>query len=560
MTDAQRQALEEVEKILATLGVYTVERFLGTGGAADVYLARHRIFRELRAIKFLHPVMARYRVVIKRLEDEAHIMHALDHPNLVKVYEVGFPRVGDFVRPYLVMDFLEGGTLEDHLNQFGAMPPKQAVRAAVATLRGLQAAHDRGIVHRDIKPQNILFDAQGIPKVTDFGIARVQEGMFLGTRQGGKTRQGVTMGTLGYMPPEQNEGELELIDHRADIHALGVTLYVMLTCRKPGENSAFHKQLTDYPESLESVPKVLRAVLHTATAKNRESRFSTAAAMADELEILATGFPDDPANTPALGSAPAVKAQVDSVADATDPQILRIGGTLAPSPTQAMPGDKEVAPASSDGIVFEELHGSVSTRTIHPEVDEDAEAAEFAVIRQMARRSFYRRVVFPAVGLLFALVVGVSVWFVTRPVPITHIEQVAEPVVKAPPVEAESLSALAATSITQPPPEPIKTPVVKPNHTPKLVVRPSPEATVTVQEKALVRLILKPDTTATVTLTGDSGMFTITGGSREVPQGTYRVSVEMPGREAPQTGTLTVSPGLTAIECDSRFKRCKWSK
>ena len=101
---------------------------------------------------------------------------------------------------------------------------------------------------------------------------------------------------------------------------------------------------------------------------------------------------------------------------------------------------------------------------------------------------------------------------------------------------------------------------MKPTPTPRVVVQPPPEAAVSVEEKAQVRLILKPDTTATVTLSGDGGTFTLTGGSREVPQGTYRVSVDMPGREAPQTGTLTVTPGLTAITCDGRFKMCTWLK
>ena len=140
-------------------------------------------------------------------------------------------------------------------------------------------------------------------------------------------------------------------------------------------------------------------------------------------------------------------------------------------------------------------------------------------------------------------------------------EPVAEAVITPPPAP-EPLPELAVTPVEPPTTtkEPTPVPVVK-TSTPRVVIKPpEPEAAVSVEQKAQVRLVLKPDTTATVTLTGDGGSFSLSGGSHEVPQGTYRVSVEMPGRDGPQTGTLTVTPEPTTITCDSRFQKCTWLK
>ena len=546
MTDQEQKALEEVRAKLAPLTVYTVEEILGMGAAGYVLKVRHRVFG-VRALKLVHAHLLPSRIIRERFDTEARIMHEITHPNVVKVHDLG-ELAGS---PYIVMDFLEGGTLEDHLNKHGPMPPKQAVRVGIAILRGLQAAHEKGVTHRDIKPQNILFDRHGTPKVGDFGIARVEEG----TRS--LTREGSAMGTFAYMAPEQLSGKHSLVDARSDVHAVGVTLFVMLTCCDKLGQEAFFRQIEDHPEWLEGVHDTLQMVIRMATAKDRDTRFPTAAAMADELEIyLATGLPDDPEGTPALGSVGLRPS--DSLIDAPDPKIPCVGVTLAPGATRVQEGYK-APPASSQGIVFEEQPEEHS-RTIHPQVDSDAEAAELAAIRRAAKRRFLRWVVAPAIAVLALLLIGWGVWLTTRPEPIVES---ATPT----PVEETVVSVTTAPTpeVTEPPvatPEPVaQTPKVETRPaskapTARVVVQSPPEAAVTVEEKASVRLILKPDTTVTVTLTGDGGTFTLTGGSREVPQGTYRVSVEMPGRDAPQTGTLTVTPGLTTLTCDSRFKMC----
>ncbi|MBI4435321.1 protein kinase [Candidatus Uhrbacteria bacterium] len=563
MNEEERRALEEVRAMLAPLTVYTVERILGVGGAGYVLRVRHRVFGP-RAMKLVHPALLKSQIIRERFDTEASIMHSLSHQNVVRVHELG--EVGDF--PYLVMDFLEGGTLDQHLSQFGKMPPKQAVRVAIAILRGLQAAHDQGVVHRDVKPQNILFDKDGTPKITDFGIARVGEGSrFL-------TREGSTMGTFAYMPPEQLAGELDLIDHRADVHAMGVTLYVMLTCGKLGQE-AFFRQLEKYPERLDDVPDVLQMVIRMATSESPESRFESAAAMADELEIyLASGLPDDPADTPALGSAPGVKAELEGVFNAAQPVHEASG--MQPVLTRAQPG-YEVS-ASPDGAPVVSQAGfahrlglarlpetdsvqgasdAPPTGTILPPVDQRADQAQIDALRNAAKRRVLRHVA-PIAGAVLLVLAVVGVWFATRSEPKPE-PAASEPIAQiAPPAPVEQPMPLPALAVPEPTvvalqPTPTPAPVVRAQPTSR--VTPLPQTEVAIVEKAQVRLVLKADTMATVTLSGEGGTFTLTGGTHEVPQGTYRVSVEMPGREAPQTGTLTVA-GTTTITCDSRFKMC----
>lgn len=531
MTDLERQALDEVRDLLAPLTVYTVEKILGMGAAGYVLKVQHRVFG-VRALKLVHAGLLRSRTIRERFDTEARIMNLLTHPNVVKVYDLG-ELAGS---PYIVMDFLEGGTLEDHLGEFGKMPSKQAVQVTIAILHGLQAAHDKGVTHRDIKPQNILFDRDGTPKIADFGIARVEEG----TRS--LTREGSTMGTFAYMAPEQLSGEHSLVDARSDIHAVGVTLYVMLTCGKLGQE-AFFRQIEDHPERLAGVSDTLQMVIRMATAQARESRFASAAAMADELEIyLATSLPDDPEGTPALGSV-GLRSEPSAVA-VDDAQNLPADATLTPWLTRVQEGGSP--PASY---------------TIHPALDMDAETAELAAIRLAAKRRFLRWVLALVVAVLALLLIATGAWLTMRPEPIVESELV----VQTPVQEAVSVTTAPTPEVIEPP-APSPEPVVQPHKveprpvsktpTSKVVVQTPPEAAVPVEEKASVRLILKADTTATITLSGNGGTFTLTGGSREVPLGTYRVSVDMPGRDAPQVGTLTVTPGLTVVTCDSRFRMC----
>ena len=550
MTVHNREVLNAVEALLAPLKVWKLQRILGAGGAGYVLDVRHTVLDSRRAMKFIHATLLRSRVMRDRFETEARIAYKLDHPNLVKAHEMGV--VGD--TPYIVMDLVTGGSLEDHLNTNGKMPPRQAVQVIIATLRGLQAAHDQGVVHRDMKPQNLLFTEMGIPKIIDFGIARVMDA----TR--GHTRAGSTMGTWAYMSPEQLHGEVDLIDHRSDIHAVGVTLYVMLTLGNLGQ-SAFHEQLREHPERLDGISEVLQSVIRKATAKNREDRFETAASMADELELrIALGeIPADPPDTPKLGSAMAKKALEEAV-DAPDPQIPRIGGTLQPAHTRAQKGHEP--PVDEDGDMqfafASEVPLLAQADGTWSSLDEGGGAEDVARALAQSKRRLMRMVA--SVVIVLLLLAGGGIWYATRapmPEPVVEVAEVT--------LEPEPIPDLV---LPEPEPEPeVVAEVVVPKAkvtvapkvttTPKVVVTPpAPDPEVTVSSKAQVRLILVGDTTVSVTLVGDGGSYALTNGSREVPQGTYRVSVTMPGRDDVQTGSLTVTPGLTTLKCDARFKKC----
>lgn len=548
MTAYNREVLDAVEALLAPLKFWKLQRILGAGGAGYVLDVRHSVLDSRRAMKFIHAALLKSRVMRDRFETEARIAYMLDHPNLVKAHEMGV--VGE--TPYIVMDLVTGGSLEDHLNTNGKMPPRQAVQVIIATLRGLQAAHDKGVVHRDMKPQNLLFTEDGIPKIIDFGIARVMDA----TR--GHTRAGSTMGTWAYMSPEQLHGEVNLIDHRSDIHAVGVTLYVMLTLGNLGQ-SAFHEQLREHPERLDGIAENLKAIIIKATAKNREDRFETASSMADELELLiALGeIPADPPDTPKLGSALAKKALEEAV-DAPDPQILRVGGTLEPAHTRAQEGHEP--PADEDGDMqfafASEVPLLAQADGTWSGLDEGGGAEDVASALAASKRRLMRMVASVAVVAVLLLLAGGGIWYAARaptPEPVVEVAEVTP--------EPEPIPDLV---LPEPEPEPeVVAEVVAPKAkatvavVPKVTVTPPPpDPEVTVSPKAQVRLILVGDTTVSVTLVGDGGSYTLTNGSREVPQGTYRVSVTMPGWDDVQTGSLTVTPGLTTLKCDARFKKC----
>jgi serine/threonine protein kinase len=519
MNEDRERMLAEARALLAPLLIYTVEEVLGEGGAGFVVRVRHRLFGP-RAIKLFYQDHLRSPQLRRRFETEARVMNEITHPNVVKAHEFG--ELPDKT-PYLIMDLLTGGTLRDQLNDFGVMPARQAVRVAVAILRGLQAAHEAGIIHRDIKPENILFDQKGIPKITDFGLARVREGT------PSHTRQGDVMGTLMFMPLEQIEGELN-IGPGADIHALGVTLCVMM--RDPEFSSTvFYQQIDRRPELLDGIPEELKTVIRNATAERPEDRYPTAAAMAEVLERILSGntLPEDPPDTPKLGR--------------VLPQSM--------DPAFSVP----LADVGETGVSF-----SKQSARFFAEVQYNEVVHEPPITRRPSRWTVLT-VAMAAVLVLSMIgtVSLISLWFSTRSQPQTTSDLVST-VMQEPDADAAMVVTPEPVSASVLPEPVVQAPKVVPTREAKasasVVVQPPPERDAMI-EQGQIRLILKIDTTATVILTGEGGTFTLLGGSREVPLGTYRASVDMPGREMPQIGTINVTPGITTITCDSRFKMCK---
>jgi serine/threonine-protein kinase len=207
-----------LERLSSTVlsGRYRLESKLGSGGMSTVYLALDQVLERPVAIKLLHREISEEADQLERFRREARAAARLSHPNLVGVIDAG----EDDGRPYIVFEYIEGRTLKRRIQEEGPLPVDEAVAYAIEIGRGLTAAHARKLVHRDVKPQNVLIDPDGRAKVTDFGIARSLE-------QKGMTATGRVLGTTDYVSPEQAMGED--VDERSDAYSLGVVLYEMLT-------------------------------------------------------------------------------------------------------------------------------------------------------------------------------------------------------------------------------------------------------------------------------------------------------------------------------------------
>jgi serine/threonine protein kinase len=261
-------------------GRYRLSGVLGRGGMATVYRAWDQLLEVHRAVKVLD-LGVRSPAMRRRFLDEARMMAKLRHPNLVTVYDVGADQPA-----FMVMEILPG-SLHGWLRRHGPMPPRLACRAVASVLGGLAHVHGQGIVHRDVKPHNVLVDEGGHPKLTDFGIARVGESSM--------TRTGSVMGTFAYMPPEQRE-DAKRVDFRADLYASGALLYALLTDREPLDLHATE----GHPEAFRDVPPALVELIRQACRWAPEDRFESAAAMKEALEQLVEDLPEDPPGTPPL--------------------------------------------------------------------------------------------------------------------------------------------------------------------------------------------------------------------------------------------------------------------
>src|ERR1041385_102422 len=251
-------------------GRYRVLRKLGTGGMANVYLAEDQELGRRVAIKILDERHAADQQFVERFRREAKNAAGLSHPNIVSIYDRGEAE-GTY---YIAMEYLDGRSLKELILSRGPAPMSVAVDYARQILSALRFAHRNGIVHRDIKPHNVLVDGEGHVKVTDFGIARA------GASQ--MTEEGSIIGTAQYLSPEQARGTQ--VDQTSDLYSLGIVLYEMLTGKVPftGDSPVeiAMKHLSATPEQLTTVrpdiPKSLEHVALRALAKDPASRYQSA--------------------------------------------------------------------------------------------------------------------------------------------------------------------------------------------------------------------------------------------------------------------------------------------
>jgi predicted Ser/Thr protein kinase len=259
-------------------GRYRLDDLLGRGGMSEVWCADDQELGRRVAIKLLAPDAD-----TARFEREARAFASLAHPNITQLYDYG----EEAGRPYMVLEYVPGGTLEDRLRDARPLPDDEAFAVAAGIAAGLAHAHARGVVHRDLKPSNVLFDDEGRPKIADFGIARMASG------EGTLTEAGTVLGTAAYISPEQATGAPA--STASDVYSFGVILYRMLTGRLPFEASdpmqLVIQHRDEQPPPVASLrgdaPAVLEATATAALAKDPRARPPDGAALLTELGIPA---------------------------------------------------------------------------------------------------------------------------------------------------------------------------------------------------------------------------------------------------------------------------------
>ena len=276
---------EAFEQGQVIAGRYRVLRRLGVGGMADVYLAEDTTLGRQVAVKVLLKRYAGDASFVERFRREAQAAARINHPNIVNIYDWG-PVDGTY---YIVMEYVEGETLKDHIRREGRYNPSEAVRIALELLAGVQVAHGAHIVHRDIKSQNILIDRAGTVKVTDFGIAKADDSQM--------TEAGSILGTAQYLAPEQAKGES--VDERTDLYSVGVVFYEMLTGSLPfrGDSAVtvalkhVNEQPAEPAELVPGLPYSLNQICLKALAKDPDQRYRTAAEFSADLVAARSGGP-----------------------------------------------------------------------------------------------------------------------------------------------------------------------------------------------------------------------------------------------------------------------------
>jgi len=298
-------------------GRYRIHSMLGGGGMADVYLAEDLKLGRRVALKVLLSRYASDAQFVERFRREAQAAAKINHPNIVGIYDWG--AIGETY--YIVMEYVQGETLKERIRRGGRLSPSDAVNVSLGLLAALETAHRAGVVHRDIKSQNILIDAAGAVKVTDFGIARAGDSHM--------TEAGSVLGTAQYLAPEQAKGLP--VDERSDLYSMGVVLYEMLTGQVPFQGDSavtvalkhVNEQAPEPAELVPGLPSSLNLIVLKAIAKDPAQRYQRASEFVADLTSAKSGGP--------------------LLAAAYDRSLDRAGMTTA---TQVMPQRRSAPPPS----------------------------------------------------------------------------------------------------------------------------------------------------------------------------------------------------------------------
>lgn len=272
-------------------GRFQLQSLLGAGGMASVYLAYDSVLDRQVAVKTLHTELGREQSFRERFRREAQSVAKLTHTNIVSVFDSGEDEIDGAMVPYIVMEYVEGkplrNALDEDIAQYGAMPTEKALKITADVLAALEVSHEMGLVHRDIKPGNVMVTRRGVVKVMDFGIARaMQSGVT------SMTQTGMVVGTPQYLSPEQALGRG--VDARSDLYSVGILLFELLTGRLPFDADsplaiayAHVQEEAPQPSAInQAIPPAVDALVARTLRKNPNERFPTAEAMHDECRRI----------------------------------------------------------------------------------------------------------------------------------------------------------------------------------------------------------------------------------------------------------------------------------
>jgi eukaryotic-like serine/threonine-protein kinase len=321
-----------------TIGKYKVLERIGAGGMGAVYLCEHEQMRRRVAVKVLPDAAAQDPSIFQRFQREARAGAAIDHPNVVRVYDVD----ADGKRHFIVMEYVDGQTLHELVAREGPLDVPRACNFIRQAAEGLQHAHETGLIHRDVKPANILVDKQGVVKVLDLGLARfAHDTLDMLTKQYDDNN---VLGTADYVAPEQTRDSHD-VDVRADVYALGGTFYFVLTGRPPFAEGTVPQKLiwhqTKQPPRIQTLrpelPPGVVAVVEKMMAKRREERYQTPADVARALAPWASPSGSTPAGWDSAAHTPPAGTYAVAAAAASRPNPFK-----APAPKPF--GDRPVPP------------------------------------------------------------------------------------------------------------------------------------------------------------------------------------------------------------------------
>jgi serine/threonine protein kinase len=403
------QSAHELQPGMIIRNKYQILDRIGVGGMGVVYKVRHLTFNEVYAIKIVNDVIAGDANFLQRFQKEAVVTRKLRHPNAVRVDDFDYTEDG---RPFIVMELVEGKNIGEILQEQGPFRVLRAIRITMQVARALGVAHKLGVVHRDIKPGNILLtiDEQGqeAAKVLDFGIAKLREAV--GDAGVGMTMTGMVVGTPLYMSPEQfmgKKGDGE-IDGRTDLYSLGVVLYQMVTARLPFEGETLYSLMMQHMQGTVRPPGELAPELHIpdslsrvilkAIDKSREQRFQTAEEFVDALDQVAI---EQGANN-------------QNPSDSMNEPLANIGATSLFRSSQASPLPSKTGPSVAANLMTPS--GSAAVRLASPTPASlpsaggvtAAPAADSVLVKSAAQHLFLQPRAFRLKHFLILIVLGLA--------------------------------------------------------------------------------------------------------------------------------------------------------